>query len=145
MASTEKNARSIAHGKTLTPWCDDYEKMISGMNRYNLFVPESLAGRLRSRKLVKKFNEYLSDDATNESLAEGRNIILKELIGHVGKGVYIDPPLGVDYGCNIAIGDGFFWKLQYGDPKLRNRDYWRSDEVWTSVSIFAAAPEGTVC
>jgi hypothetical protein len=33
MASTEKNAESIAYAKTLTntPWCDDYEKMISGM------------------------------------------------------------------------------------------------------------------
>jgi hypothetical protein len=33
MATTEKNAAYIAHAKTLTnpPWCDDYEKMISGM------------------------------------------------------------------------------------------------------------------
>lgn len=33
MASTEKNAAIIEHAKTFanTPWCEDYEKMISGM------------------------------------------------------------------------------------------------------------------
>lgn len=33
MASKEKNAKFITHAKTLKniPWCDDYEKMISGM------------------------------------------------------------------------------------------------------------------
>lgn len=127
MASTEKNAETIARAKILTstPWCNDYEKMISGMvfvqsdhisrfsyvlteNRYDSFVPELRAGRLRARKLVKRYNEYLPDDATDESLAEGRCGILKELIGQIGKGVDIDPPFRVDYGCNIIIGDDFY-------------------------------------
>ncbi|KAK9242323.1 trimeric LpxA-like protein [Lipomyces tetrasporus] len=109
MARTAKNAEFIALAKTLTntPWCDDYEKMISGMV-YDSYVPELLAARLRARKLVKKYNEYLPDDATDESLAEDRDAILKELIGHVGKGASIDPPFRVDYGCNIIIGDGFY-------------------------------------
>ncbi|RDW58180.1 hypothetical protein BP6252_13591 [Coleophoma cylindrospora] len=109
MASTGKNANAIAYAKTLsnTPWCDDYEKMVSGMV-YDSFVPELMAGRLRARKLVKKYNDYLPDDATDESLAEDRNVMLKELLGHVGKGVDIDPPFRVDYGCNISIGDGFY-------------------------------------
>lgn len=47
-------------------------------------------------------------DATDESLAEGRCGILKELIGQIGKGVDIDPPFRVDYGCNIVIGDDFY-------------------------------------
>jgi hypothetical protein len=127
MACTEKNAKAIAIAKALTntPWCDDYEKMISGMvfvqlfhfstylltyeeTRYDSFVPELVAGRLRARKMAKKFNEYLPDDATDESLAEGQNAILKELIGRVGKRVAIDPPFRVDYGCNIIIGDDFY-------------------------------------
>lgn len=127
MASTEKNAETIARAKILTstPWCNDYEKMISGMvfvqsdhisrfsyvlteNRYDSFVPELRAGRLRARKLVKRYNEYLPDDATDESLTEGRYGILKELIGQIGKGVDIDPPFRVDYGCNIIIGDDFY-------------------------------------
>lgn len=33
MASTEKDAETIAFARTLsnTPWCEDYEKMISGV------------------------------------------------------------------------------------------------------------------
>lgn len=33
MASTKKDPAAIEHAKTLThiPWCEDYEKMISGM------------------------------------------------------------------------------------------------------------------
>ena len=118
-------------------------------SRYDSFVPELLAGRLRARKLVKKYNEYLPDDATDESLAAGRYVILKELIGHIGQGVDIDPPFRVDYGCNISIGDGFYAnfkcvsqghgsqaqklmdEMQYGNPRLCNRDYWTSDEVWS--------------
>lgn len=71
-------------------------------------MPELLTARLRGRKIVKKFNEYLPDDATWESLTEGRNSILKELVGYLGKGVEIDPPFRVDYGCNISIGDGVY-------------------------------------
>lgn len=127
MACTEKNTKTITIAKALTntPWCDDYEKMISGMmfvkllhfstylpadeeSRYDSFVPELVAGRLRARKLVKKFNEYLPDDATDESLAEGQTAMLKELIGHVGKRVAIDPPFRVDYGSNIIIGNDFY-------------------------------------
>lgn len=67
-----------------------------------------MAGRLRARKLVKKYNEYLPDDATDESLAEDRELMLKEFIGYLGKRVCIDPPFRVDYGCNISIGDDFY-------------------------------------
>ncbi|OKL56439.1 hypothetical protein UA08_08159 [Talaromyces atroroseus] len=110
MAHREKNADFIALAKTLSveiPWCDDYEKMISGMT-YNSFAPELVEGRLRGRKLVKKYNDYLPDDATDESLAADRDVMLKEFIGHVGKDVCIDPPFRVDYGCNIIIGDRFY-------------------------------------
>lgn len=126
MASTEKNAESIKRAKTLinTPWCDDYEKMISGMafvdllclsrcilrrkRRYDSFVPELCAGRLRARKIVKIYNDYLPDDATDESLAKDRDTMLRGFIGSIGKGADIDPPFRVDYGCNISIGDGFY-------------------------------------
>ncbi|CAM1511801.1 Fc.00g093140.m01.CDS01 [Cosmosporella sp. VM-42] len=109
MAATEKNAEAIAHAKTLanTPWCDNFEKMISGMI-YDSLVPELLAGRLRARKLIKKYNEYLPDDATDETLQKDRNAMLKKLIGHIGERVDIDPPFRVDYGCNISIGNDFY-------------------------------------
>ncbi|KAH8196981.1 hypothetical protein TruAng_008840 [Truncatella angustata] len=109
MASTKKNAGAIARAKLLTntPWCDEYEKMISGMP-YDSFVPELRAGRLRARKIVKKYNEHLPDDATDESLTKDRSVMLNKLLGRIGKGVDIDPPFRVDYGCNISIGDNFY-------------------------------------
>jgi hypothetical protein len=126
MPSTEKSEEAINRAKLLknVPWCDDYEKMISGMvfvplsrfagcsllkeNRYNSFVPELVQGRFRARKLAKKFNEYFPDNATNESLEKDRHAMLKEIFGHIGTGVDIDPPFRVDYGCNISIGDNFY-------------------------------------
>lgn len=76
-------------------------------------MPELLAGRLRARKLIKKYNDYLPDDATEESLNSDRNSMLKELIGHLGKRVNIDPPFHVDYGCNISIGDDFYGNFKF--------------------------------
>ena len=70
--------------------------------------PELRAGRLRARKLIKKYNDYLPEDATEEFLAEARDAMLRELLAHIGNGVDIDPPFRVDYGCNISIGDGFY-------------------------------------
>lgn len=48
-----------------------------------------------------------------EELAEGREKILKQLFGRLGKGVYFEPPLFVDYGCNISVGDGFYANAKY--------------------------------
>ncbi len=76
-------------------------------------MPELLSARLRARKLAKKFHDYLPDDATWESLAKGRNEILEELVGYVGKNVEIDPPFRVDYGCNISIGDGVYANFKF--------------------------------
>lgn len=44
MASTEKDAATVGFAKTLSnvPWCDDYEKMVSGV-LYVLPHPSSAA------------------------------------------------------------------------------------------------------
>ncbi|KAK9238614.1 trimeric LpxA-like protein [Lipomyces kononenkoae] len=109
MANTEKNEEFIAYAKTLTgiPWCDDYERMISGM-LYNSFVPELVTERLRARQKVTKYNAYLPDDGTAESIASERETMLRNIIGKVGKRAYIEPPFYVDYGCNISVGDDFY-------------------------------------
>ncbi|KAJ5246823.1 hypothetical protein N7468_001806 [Penicillium chermesinum] len=109
MARVTKSQEFIELAKRFgnTPWCDDYEKMISGM-LYDSFVPELVEGRLRARKLIKKYNDYLPDEATPESLARDREAMLAQLLGCVGKGVDLDPPLRVDYGCNIIVGDGVY-------------------------------------
>lgn len=105
----EKNPDIIARAKALSnvPWCDDYEKMISGM-LYDPLVPELSAGRFRARQLASQYNAPISSDATEESLLAHRTGLLKKFFGTVGENSFIEPPLNVDYGCNIFLGDNFY-------------------------------------
>lgn len=59
---------------------------------------------------MHKYNNYFPDDpeADFESLTEVRKNMLKQFLGHVGDGVFIEPSLAVDYGCNIRLGDRFY-------------------------------------
>jgi hypothetical protein len=76
-------------------------------------VPELEEGRFRARRLVKKYNDYFPDDATSDSLVKDREVMLKEIMGTVGSGTFIDPPFRVDYGCNISLGAGFYANFKY--------------------------------
>ncbi|KFA68365.1 hypothetical protein S40285_02490 [Stachybotrys chlorohalonatus IBT 40285] len=142
MASTEKDPAIIAHAKTLenTPWCDDYEKMISGV-LYDSMAPELVNGRFRARRLMSKYNTHFPDDATVESLFVERRELLKQMFGKVGKDAYIEPPLNIDYGCNISVGDSFYSNfnlviLDCGMVTIGNRVMFGP-----FVSIFAATHE----
>lgn len=42
---------------------------------------------------------------SSEAEPEHRRMILEELLGSVGEGVTVKPPLYCDYGCNIHLGD----------------------------------------
>lgn len=57
---------------------------------------------------MHKYNSYFPDAATPESLASDREAMLKDIFGKVGKGPFIEPPLNIDYGCNISLGDSFY-------------------------------------
>lgn len=57
---------------------------------------------------MHKYNSYFPDSATPESLTADREAMLREIFGKVGKDVFIEPPLNIDYGCNISVGDGFY-------------------------------------
>lgn len=109
MATTNKDAELIEFAKTLSnvPWCEEYEKMISGM-MYDGYGPELIQARFRIRKLMNKYNTHFPDDATPESLESDRRELLQQMIGKIGKGSYIEPPVQLDYGCNISIGEGFY-------------------------------------
>ena len=107
---TEKNQEAIAFARQMTsvPWCDDYEKMISGM-LYSCLAPELEEGRFRARKLAAKFNTYVPPEhATLLSAGAARTEMLKEIFGRIGDNSYMEPGLQVDYGCNISIGDRFY-------------------------------------
>ncbi|KAJ5822930.1 hypothetical protein N7447_005270 [Penicillium robsamsonii] len=106
---TEKDNKNIEKARALQNrfWGEEYERMISGM-LYNPLGPELIEGRSRARRLMTTFNAPVSSEAPESQVVSQREDILRELFGRVGQGVYIEPPLFVDYGCNISIGTGFY-------------------------------------
>lgn len=76
--------------------------------RYDCLAPELVDGRFRARKFMHKYNNHFPDDATPESLVADREQMLTGILGRVGKGAFIEPPMNIDYGCNISVGDGFY-------------------------------------
>ncbi len=77
------------------------EKMLSG-RLYWADNEELLAARLRARKLTHAYN------ATGPEEGERRREILRELLGQMGEGTYIEPTFRCDYGSNIRVGRWFY-------------------------------------
>ncbi|ODM17651.1 hypothetical protein SI65_07326 [Aspergillus cristatus] len=145
MATTEKRPEIIelARGLTGIPWCEEYEKMISGM-MYNPTVPRLLEARHRCRGLAADFNQVDAKKHTYDKIGDVRMEILKKLIGRVGEGTFIEPPFMPDYGCNMIIGkDCFFnWNMTVLDTSL----VIIGDRVQfgPNVSIFSAGHDTSV-
>jgi maltose O-acetyltransferase len=64
--------------------------------------PEIQADAARSQELMERYN------ATRHAEQELRDRLLRELLAEVGEGVVVRPPLWIDYGSHISIGDGTF-------------------------------------
>ena len=114
LPKTEKDIEIIERAKNLQVFCwgEVYERMISGMlydissglypkrtklqltlYRHNPLAPELIEGRSRARHLMAKFNAPLSSEAPDSEVVTQRENLLQRLFGHVGKGIYIEPPL----------------------------------------------------
>ena len=79
----------------------ELENMLSG--RLYLAEDESLtAARLRAQALCRRFND------TYPGQLEARLDILRQLLGSMGEGCYIEPSFRCDYGSQITIGDFFY-------------------------------------
>ncbi|WP_026066156.1 sugar O-acetyltransferase [Actinoalloteichus spitiensis] len=77
------------------------ERMLAG-ELYLADDAELDADRRRAAELSHRYNTaHPGEDAL-------RRTILEELLGSVGDGVEIRPPLGVDYGYQVTIGAGTF-------------------------------------
>jgi acetyltransferase-like isoleucine patch superfamily enzyme len=57
---------------------------------------------------MHKYNNTFPEDATWDSLAADREVMLKQIMGSVGENPFIEPPINIDYGCNISIGKNFY-------------------------------------
>lgn len=58
--------------------------------------------RLRGKTLTFEFNH------TSPAESEKRVALIRQLMGSVGKNVWIEPPLHVAYGSQITLGDNFY-------------------------------------
>ncbi|KAJ5151095.1 uncharacterized protein N7482_010347 [Penicillium canariense] len=105
---TEKDDTIIAMARRLQDvcWGEEYERMISGM-LYTPLAPELVEARSRARRLTGKFNATLYGDCPVAAVPQ-REEILKSLLGRTGGSIYIEPPLFIDYGCNISVGDNLY-------------------------------------
>lgn len=80
-------------------------------HRYDSFVPELEDARLKARVWMNKYNTMEPEDATLKTAAiqAKRLRLLRDIMGSVrGEDVFIEPPLRVDYGSNIILGDRFY-------------------------------------
>ena len=64
--------------------------------------PEIQADAARAQVLMERYN------ATRHAEQKLRDELLRELVGEVGDGVVVRPPVWVDYGRHITIGAGTF-------------------------------------
>jgi maltose O-acetyltransferase len=77
------------------------EKMLADQP-YRSSDPELVQARQRARLLTARFN------ATSPLDPEQRHTILRDLLGGVGAGVWIEPPFHCDYGANTHLGSGVY-------------------------------------
>jgi len=105
MASSETNKELIDLARTFNhvPRSAHYEKMISGM-LYNPNAPELVEARVRARIVNDDFNNFSARTITPDKIFDTRRTLLKELVGHIGEGSFLEAPFYADYGCNISIG-----------------------------------------
>lgn len=113
MAATAKQPEIIELSRGLrdTPQSEDYEKMVSGM-MYFPNTPELLGARHRCRGLTADYNNLDTKAISYDKIFDARMDLLKQLVGKVGTGTFVEPPFRPDYGCNISIGSDCFlnWK-----------------------------------
>jgi len=76
-------------------------RMLAG-ELYHADDPELRADAERCDVLLRRYN------ATGAEDVDERAAILREVLGSVGDGVVIKPPLAMDYGYQTSVGDGTF-------------------------------------
>ena len=93
-------------------------RTLTDEGRHDNIAPELVQGRFRARRLINQYNTHFPNDATPESLLEDRKDLLEQMFGKIGSRGYIEPPLHIDFGCNISIGDGFYSNFKYVQPHV---------------------------
>lgn len=89
---------------TKTVYHSEKERMLAG-ELYNGRDAELLARHLKARRLS------MAHAACDPADKDTQQALLEELLGHVGKDVWIEGPFFCDYGENIFLGDNTFLNM----------------------------------
>jgi len=111
MPAVDRDQEALARARQLlnVPWCDQYERMISGMEFDSSASPELEAAAVRAKRFCQIYNTTeISETATMKELFDHRGQTLTTILGHVGLGAGIEPPFNFTYGCNTSIGNGVY-------------------------------------
>jgi len=106
-------------------------RMISGQP-FDARAPQLLALVHRARNLLGKFNALPSIDTA------GRNAVLKQLLGGVGDGVWIESPFFCDFGSNVYLADQTFIHTGAVLPDSSNIRIGKHSLIGPGVHIYTA-------
>lgn len=79
----------------------EWERLQSGL-MYNDFDEDLFQRRVAAKKLFRTYNR------TEDEETELRSRILRQLFGHIGKNVWIEPDFKCEFGKNITIEDDVY-------------------------------------
>lgn len=69
--------------------------------------------RHRARGLAADYNNLDTKKVSSDKIAGVRLELLRNLVGEVGEGTFVEPPFLLDYGCNVSIGKDTFINWKY--------------------------------
>lgn len=113
------------------------------MNRYNSLVPELDNARSNIRRACHEYNTNFPPN--NATIQQERLKRLKYMLGHVeGDEAYMEPPVQLDYGCNVRLGDRFYSNFNLTILDCGLVTFGDRVMIGPNVSIFAATHETEV-
>lgn len=118
-----------------TPTPDDGRSMLERMRAGELYQADDPAITALATTAQEQMAAY---NASSPGDAAGRRTLLERLLGAVGEGTEVRPPLHVDYGTNITMGSGCF--ANYGLVALDVATITIGDDVQIGPNVQLLTP-----
>ncbi|CQR55060.1 sugar O-acetyltransferase [Paenibacillus riograndensis] len=77
------------------------ERMLAGLP-YKAWLDGLSEERTANKLKIHEYNLLRPDET------ERRDELIRSILGHTGKNVYVEPPFHCDYGANISVGENFY-------------------------------------
>lgn len=108
-----------------------YERMVAR----DLYIADDPRIEQESRRAIELAADYGTAYLEDTNAA---GAVLQELIGDLGEGVHIRPPLYVDYGHNLTIGEGTFINFGLTALDVAPITIGRNCQIATHVQLLTA-------